>query len=124
MLFTCCACSSYKPRVCGFSNVLYEIVQDAKRLCRALGSLFKCEMLCLFQAGPGGSSGAAAGTGAGADRTGVTRDTQRTADTADAARRRLAVGTGSGGINPSDAPKHKSPGADEAVTKDTVRLWA
>jgi len=70
-------------------------------------------------AGPGGSSGAVAGTGTGADRAGLTRDTQRTADPADAARRRLVGGTGSGGMNPLDAPKHKSPGADEA-TKDTA----
>jgi hypothetical protein len=87
-----------------------------------LGTLFKAKLSCLFQAGPGGSSGAVAGTGTGADRAGLTRETQRTADPADAARRRLVGGTGSGGMNPFDAPKHKSPGADEA-TKDTVRLW-
>lgn len=84
-------------------------------------------MLCLFQAGAGGSSGAAAaGTGTGAERTsgGLNpRDTQRTADPADAARRRLVGGTGSGVINSSDVPKHKSPGADEAIIKDTVRSW-
>ncbi|KAG0578462.1 hypothetical protein KC19_4G024800 [Ceratodon purpureus] len=66
-------------------------------------------------AGPGGSSGAVAAAGTGAER--LTRDTQRTADPADAARRRLVGGTGSGGI---DAPKHKSPGADEGTAKETA----
>jgi hypothetical protein len=80
---------------------------------------------CLFQAGPGGTSAAAAagtGTGTGGDRAAGgqnPRDTQRTTEPADAARRRLGGGdrTGSSGL---DAPKHKSPGHDEATIKDTV----
>lgn len=88
-----------------------------------------CDKLpCLFQAGPGGTSGAAAagtGTGTGGDRAAGgqnSRDAQRTTDPADAARRRLVPGTGSSGMNPLDAAKHKSPGHDEAATKDTVRF--
>jgi len=79
----------------------------------------------LFQAGPGGTSGGVAAAGAGVDRAAGgqnPRDSQRTSDPADAARRRLVGGTGSGGMNSLDVPKHKSPGADEAITKDTVRF--
>jgi casein kinase 1 len=82
---------------------------------------------------PGGTSGAAAaaaatagagaGTGTGVDRSSGgqnPRDTLRTTEPADAARRRLVPGSGSGGTNPLDAPKHKSPGHDESITKDTA----
>lgn len=82
---------------------------------------------------PGGTSGAAAaaaatagagaGTGTGVDLSSGgqnPRDTLRTTEPADAARRRLVPGSGSGGTNPWDAPKHKSPGHDESITKDTA----
>ncbi|KAH8943817.1 hypothetical protein BDL97_13G074300 [Sphagnum fallax] len=47
------------------------------------------------------------------------RDPHRTTEPADAARRRLAPGVvASGGVKPSEAPKLKSPGRDEATIKD------
>ncbi|CAK9863135.1 unnamed protein product [Sphagnum jensenii] len=51
------------------------------------------------------------------------RDPHRTTEPADAARRRLAPGVvASGGVKPSEAPKLKSPGRDEATIKDLVGL--
>jgi hypothetical protein len=51
------------------------------------------------------------------------RDAQRTTEPADAARQRLATGVvGSGGLKSSEIPKLKSPGQDEAITKDSVGL--
>jgi casein kinase 1 len=74
----------------------------------------------------GGTSSGATGAGAVVDHVSgaqTLRDAQRTTEPADAARQRLATGVvGSGGLKSSEIPKLKSPGQDEAITKDSVGL--
>ncbi|CAM6058027.1 unnamed protein product [Sphagnum tenellum] len=71
----------------------------------------------------GGTSSGATGAGAVVDHVSgaqTLRDAQRTTEPADAARQRLATGVvGSGGLKSSEIPKLKSPGQDEAITKDS-----
>lgn len=77
-----------------------------------------------YKSGGGGTSSGAAGVAVAVDRAlggQNTRDIQRCNESTDAARRRLASGVASSGnVNATEVLKHKSPGLDEAVMKDSV----
>lgn len=52
------------------------------------------------------------------------RDIQRSTEPTDGARRRLASGVANvGNVNAIEVSKHKSPGVDEAVMKDSVSFY-
>jgi len=75
-------------------------------------------------AGGGGTSSGAAGVAVAVDR-GLagqnSRDIQRSTEPTDGARRRLASGVATvGNVNAIEVSKHKSPGVDEAVMKDSA----
>lgn len=99
-------------------------------ICQELNVGLKCNYdvhTCHFneyQAGGGGTSSGAAGVAVAVDRAlggQNSRDIQRSTEPTDAARRRLASGVASSGnVNATEVPKHKSPGLDEAVLKDSV----
>ncbi|CAK9870617.1 unnamed protein product [Sphagnum jensenii] len=76
-------------------------------------------VLSFFQPASGGTS---SGAGAVVDHASGPQnfqDPHRTTEPADAAHRRLAPGVvASGGVKPSEAPKLKSPGREEATIKD------